>query len=254
MKAANVPALIAVGGLLLLSAPALESQERTPTRLSQSTPPPTQPPIPTPAPANPPVVSAPVYKPPLRGAPGGRVGGGTRGTGREVFVLSVLAPDHTGLTSQEQPVLYWFISGQSTYPVEIVVTDPNATQPLLETRLAPPVPAGVHSIRLADHGIKLAPGIPYRWYVAVVPDTNRRSKDILAGGVIERAELPDALKANVATADKQRAASLYAETGYWYDAMRNLSELIEASPQNAELRRVRAAMLAQVGLPKIGEE
>ena len=38
--------------------------------------------------------SAPVYKPPLRGAPGGRVGGGTRGTGREAFILSVLAPAH----------------------------------------------------------------------------------------------------------------------------------------------------------------
>ena len=49
--------------------------------------------------------SAPVYKPPLRGAPGGRVGGGTRGTGREAFILSVLAPAHTGLTSSEQPVL-----------------------------------------------------------------------------------------------------------------------------------------------------
>src|SRR5437867_13335867 len=52
--------------------------------------------------------SAPVYKPPLRGAPGGRVGGGTRGTQeRDIFVLSVLAPDHTGLTTREQPSLFW---------------------------------------------------------------------------------------------------------------------------------------------------
>jgi len=50
-------------------------------------------------------VSAPVYRPPKRGAPGGRVGGGTRGFQREVFVLSVLAPDHTGLTVSEQPFL-----------------------------------------------------------------------------------------------------------------------------------------------------
>jgi len=57
-----------------------------------------------------PAVAAPSYQPPLRGAPGGRVGGGTRGTGRETFVLSVLAPDHTGLTVSEQPALYWFIS------------------------------------------------------------------------------------------------------------------------------------------------
>src|SRR5688572_21778645 len=54
--------------------------------------------------------NVPVYNPPPRGAPGGRVGGGTRGPGqRDVFVLSVLAPDHSGLTSSEQPSLYWFI-------------------------------------------------------------------------------------------------------------------------------------------------
>ena len=34
---------------------------------------------------------APVYKPPLLGAPGGRVGGGTRsGSARDIFVLSAL--------------------------------------------------------------------------------------------------------------------------------------------------------------------
>ncbi len=40
--------------------------------------------------------NVPVYNPPKRGAPAGRVGGGTRGgTQRDVFVLSVLAPDHS---------------------------------------------------------------------------------------------------------------------------------------------------------------
>ena len=55
--------------------------------------------------------TVPIYKPPLRGAPGGRVGGGTRGSGREVFVLTVLAPDHSALTVSEQPA----ISSDVTY-------------------------------------------------------------------------------------------------------------------------------------------
>lgn len=241
MTAAKL-ASIAVG-LLLLAAPlGLESQEKPQPGASQPSAPPAQT-----------GVAAPVYKPPLRGAPGGRVGGGTRGTGREVFVLSVLAPDHTGLTSEEQPVLYWFISNPSTYPIEIVLTDEKATQPLLETRLAPPVAAGLHAIRLTEHNVKLAPGVTYRWYVSVVADDKRRSKDILAGGAIERVELPDALRANVKGADKPRAAALYAEAGYWYDAIRTLSESIEATPQNASLKDQRAAMLAQVGLPRISE-
>src|SRR5574341_537812 len=41
----------------------------------------------------------PLYKPPLLGAPGGRVGGGTRGPARDMFVLSALAPNHTGTSA-----------------------------------------------------------------------------------------------------------------------------------------------------------
>src|SRR5439155_3846323 len=124
-------------------------------------------------------VTVPTYRPPLRGAPGGRVGGGTRGSGRETFVLSVLAPDHTGLTVSEQPSLYWFISSPTTLSVEITVVDPRATQPILETRVAPPVQVGVHRIRLGDHGVRLAPGVASRWYVAMVSASDLRSKDIL---------------------------------------------------------------------------
>jgi len=198
-------------------------------------------------------VAAPAYRPPLRGSPGGRVGGGTRGTGRETFVLSVLAPDHTGLTVSEQPSLYWFISSPTTLSVEITVVDPRATQPILETRVAPPVQVGVHRIRLGDHGVRLAPGVAYRWYVAMVSDSDRRSKDILAGGAIERVAPPEGLVAKLSQADKAAVPFLYAEAGIWYDALATISELIEAAPNDPSLRRQRAALMAQVGLPEIGE-
>lgn len=193
----------------------------------------------------------PVYIPPKRGAPGGRVGGGTRGIQREVFVLSVLAPDHSGLTISEQPSLYWFISNPTSLPVELTVMDPEGVQPLLETRLPSPVQAGVHRFRLADHNIHLKPGAAYRWFVTVVPDSDRRSKDILAGGAIERVDVPGDLKTKLATANKSQLFSLYAEAGLWYDAIATISEMIEAAPQNQELRKQRAALLAQVGLSAI---
>jgi hypothetical protein len=201
----------------------------------------------------PPAPGIPVYNPPLRGAPGGRVGGGTRGTGREGFVLSVLAPDHTGLTVNEQPSLYWFISNPSSVPVEVTVTDPAGTQPLLELQLPPPIQRGVHRIRLADHGVRLAPGVPYRWFVAVVADPSRRSRDILAGGAIERIALPEGLRPKLAQADKARLPFLYAEAGLWYDAFGAISELIESAPNDAELRKQRAALVAQAGLPELPE-
>jgi len=111
----------------------------------------------------------------------------------------------------------------------------------------------VHRIRLADHGVRLVPGVSYRWYVAVVPDSGRRSKDILAGGAIERVAPPEGLAAKLAQADKATLPFLYAEAGIWYDALATISELIETAPNDPSLRRQRAALMAQVGLPNIGE-
>jgi hypothetical protein len=91
------------------------------------------------------------------------VGGGTRGPGqRDVFVLSVLAPDHSGLTSSEQPSLYWFISNPTSLPIELTVMEPDGIQPILETRLPAPNKAGIQQVRLADYKVHLKPGVAYR--------------------------------------------------------------------------------------------
>ena len=193
--------------------------------------------------------SSAVYKPPLRGAPGGRVGGGTRGTGREAFVLSVLAPPHTGLTTNEQPVLYWFISSPSSHPVELTLVDPQKTDPLIELKIQPPVAAGVHRVRLAEHGVRLEPTVAYQWYVAVMPDTGRRSKDILAGASLERVTMPPDLVSKLSQAAKADRPAVYAGEGIWYDAIASLNELIDEAPQNAALKAQRAALLREVGLP-----
>lgn len=198
--------------------------------------------------------SAPVYKPPLRGAPGGRVGGGTRGTGREAFILSVLAPPHTGLTTSEQPVLYWFISSPSTHPVELTLVDPQKNDPLIELRIEPPVAAGVHRVKLAEHNVRLAPAVAYQWYVAVMPDTGRRSKDILAGASLERVSAPDDLATKVSRASKADLPTLYAGAGIWYDAIAALNDLIDTSPQDQTLRAQRSALLREVGLPDAATE
>jgi hypothetical protein len=196
--------------------------------------------------------SVPVYKPPLRGAPRGRIGGGTRGAGGEAIVLSVLAPDHAGLTASEQPALYWYISKPTPHPVELTLVDPRAAEPLLDVTVPGPIQAGLHSVRLAERGIRLERGVPYRWYVAVVEDPGRRSKDILTGGVVERVDLSPEVQARLAQAGTGEAAVVYAEAGLWYDALTAVSAQIEAAPGDPRPERQRQALLAQVGLPDVG--
>lgn len=191
----------------------------------------------------------PVYSPPSRGAPGGRIGGGTRGGGQNVFVLSVLAPDHSAFTTTEQPSLYWYISKPTSLPVELTVMDPQGIKPILETQLPSPTKAGIQRVRLADYNVHLAPGAAYRWFVAVVPDADRRSKDILAGGAIERVDLQEDVKAKVAKASDKELPFVYAQAGIWYDALKSISDLIDAAPQNQDLHNQRTALLKQVGLP-----
>jgi hypothetical protein len=196
---------------------------------------------------------SPVYKPPQRGAPGGRIGGGTRGAGHQPLVLSALAPDHTGLTTQEQPSLFWFLSSPTTLRLEFTLNDPQGTRPIVDVQLPAPAQAGVQRIRLADHGVRLAPGVVYTWFVAAVADPDRRSRDILAGGAIQRVELAPALRDRLEAAAAPERPALYGEAGLWYDCLAALADLIDARPGDAALRRQRAALLEQVGLGEIAK-
>ena len=190
-----------------------------------------------------------VYRPPaIFGSPADetRVGGGTRGAPREALDLNVLAPLSTGLTSRERPTLYWHLSRAVSVPVEVTVVDPHATDPVLEVRLEPPFPAGVHRLSLAERGTALVPGKVYEWYVAVVHDPHRRAADTIAGATIMYRDAGPGLTAALASAPAREHAALYAREGIWYDALDALSRLIDSG--SPEMRPVRAALLEQAQL------
>ena len=193
----------------------------------------------------------PMYKPPLRGAPVVRVGAGTRGSGDDMPVLAALAPEHIGLTIHAQPTLYWYISETTKHAIEFTVVDEESFKLLLEKRFTPPLQAGVHTLRLSEHGIHLSPGRLYKWFVALVLDPDHRSKDIVAGGGVKRIHPSEILRKKLNQSDKTSIPNVFAEAGIWYEALTALSEMIDAAPDDAELRRKRASLLEQVGLPKI---
>jgi hypothetical protein len=166
-------------------------------------------------------------------------------------VLYVLAPDHTGLTTQEQPTLYWYISTPTTHTIELTVISEHAVRPLLETQLPSPSQAGVQRLRLAEYGVRLAPGVQYRWFVALIPDADNRSRDVIASGSIERTALSAALQVQLTQAGKADAPFIYAQAGLWYDALAAISEQIEAAPANTLVQQQRAELLAQGELAEV---
>ncbi len=214
------------------------------TVLAADEPPAVTQPEPAPAPAK--TQPKLTYIPPLRGAPVTRVGGASRGQTTEALVLSVLAPEHTGLTSSAQPVLYWYVSKAVRDPVEFTLNDPKADSPLLETPLKGPFGPGIHSLRLSDY--QLQPGIDYQWFVTLAPAAEQRARDIIAGGTIRRTQPPPLLERRLQGADRRRLPALYAEQGFWYDAIAALSQSIDSNPGDKTLREQRADLLEQVGL------
>lgn len=190
-----------------------------------------------------------VYRPPLRGAPASRVGGGARGVETGSWTLSVLAPEDFGLTTAAQPTLYWFSSKAIGRSVELTLTRPGATRPVLETVLKGPHSAGVHALPLARWKVTLEPDTEYEWFVSVVNDPGQRSGDQVAGGTIRRVSPPPGdVQARARVAGKAGAAAIYAEAGLWYDAVDALARAIETSPDDRALREELAALLQQVGL------
>jgi hypothetical protein len=188
------------------------------------------------------------FRPPATGAPSVRVTGGSRGTGDTTVMLDVLAPDAVGTTTQEQPTLFWYQSKASQAKMELTLLQENKSKPLLQIKGDQPAQAGIHRVRLADHGVKLARGVEYQWVVALVNDPNNRSSDVVSSGVIKRIDPTSALRAKTQRNSGTALADAYAEAGVWYDALAALSETIDAHPNDTALRQARAELLQQVGL------
>ena len=187
----------------------------------------------------------PVYRLPEVGKPRRRIGGGRRGPGQSLPSLYAIAPEHVGLTVSAQPLLCWAVSATPPEGVifELVVTDANGIEPLLDVPIAPPRHVGIQCTDLGDYGLALAYDEDYQWAVAAVLDLGSRSLDLIATGWIERVRPPQGLEASLREASAGDAAAIYAEAGLWYDAV---SAVWSAEGDPGEQL---SALLGQVDLP-----
>ncbi len=193
-----------------------------------------------------------VYKPPFRGAPSNRIGGGTRGKkDGPPISIAALVPDHTGLTTVSQPTFYWRISRATTEHIEFVLNNEKMEKTIFKKDLGPASRGGIHSVNLSDYNVKLKPGVEYRWFITFVSDPNQPSKDIFSGGNVKRVKAGDKLAGKLAGASRGEAPFVYADEGVWYDALMELSQLIETSRSSNTYFEQRENLLEQVGLGEI---
>jgi hypothetical protein len=188
------------------------------------------------------------FRPQTSGAESVRVTGGSRGTGTNAVVLDVLTPDEVGMTTQEQPSLFWYQSKPANARFELTLLQDHKAKPIVQVQMERSVTAGIQRLKLSDRGATLTPGVEYQWVVALITDPDNRSQDLVASGVIKRIEPNAELKAKIASASPASLPALYADAGIWYDALSALSDQIDAHPEDQSLRQTRADLLRAVGL------
>ena len=188
-----------------------------------------------------------MFVPPNRGTPVARVGGASRSIQR-LPGIEALVPLQSGLTLEAQPVLYWYLSESTELPVNFTLIDLDEEVPLVDLTMQGPFDQGVQRVRLAEHAAQLEEGRLYQWFVALIPDPEDRSSDQLAGGGIERVDSKRWLRDRLGAAPAEEVPAILAGAGVWYDALNEISERMDASPDDPAPRAQRAALFEQVGL------
>jgi hypothetical protein len=188
-----------------------------------------------------------VYKPPLRGAPGGRVGGASRGAIKSAVPLpsiELIAPlDHSGETASATPVLYFYVSQPVALPMQFTISQPLLAKPVLEATFASPPARGLYALRLADYHVQLETGVGYTWSVSVIVDPKAWSRNVVASATIVRTAPDPSVDAAARAAPPRKRAALLAQAGFWYDAV---AAAVEAG--NTDRHAALDALLEQVGL------
>ena len=185
---------------------------------------------------------------PKVGAPKTRVGGGVRGGEGEdanhlmsMPVVHVLTPESIGYTVSESPMLYYYVTDDTTLEFEVTVNRDERT--LVQMRRSEKIKAGIHAISMESLGIKLEEGADYEWNVALIPNPLQGSLDITSTGGIRR----------IAAKEQMKDFNDYGKNGIWYDMLHDLSARLEADPANAKLLKERGDLFKQVGLPEVAE-
>jgi hypothetical protein len=193
-----------------------------------------------------------LYQPPPQAGPVTRVDGPLRGSSDQWPSIFLLSPEHTGLTTQEQPSLFWYMDRPAGHAkMVLTILQNKAPNPLLEIPLDSSK-SGIQRVDLSTTQCKLTAGQEYQWVIALVPDEAHRMDDVTRSAVIRRIEAPESLVEKMLTLGStvDRAVE-YAKSGIWYDALAAVSDQIDVAPTDAVVRNLRAQMCDQVNLPQV---
>jgi hypothetical protein len=158
-------------------------------------------------------------------------------------VEAVAPGDHTGLSFSASPRLWWRLDGPTEHSIQLTIVDDNSIDPILRVDIPGPHPAGLNAIDLSQKNLQLEPGIDYRWFVALLVDPDRPSRNPISEGAIRVVEDADSRRNSVAEAGSPTRGHSLAEQGIWYDAYDFFSVLAVEHPESEAIGRHRDRLI-----------
>lgn len=198
-------------------------------------------------------VTAAFDPPPDQGSPAGTAGGGSRSVGQnclqdpqslETFVA--LSPQNfVGLTASEQPSFWVYVPPTVAKSLEFSLFEDGQTG-VYQANVAI-TQAGFVKLTLPAT-TKLEPRKSYYWTAALVCDTTHRTNDWVVGSWVKYQPIDQALQQALDRASLLQKVDLYANAGFWYEALHQLAEMKETQPNHPELAAHWSNLMQLAGL------
>lgn len=200
------------------------------------------------------------------GAPGRRIGGGTRGTcPKSASGMIALVPEsNLGLTLSNTPTFLFYvpkIDGDNPGQIDMEFllvdeSDPENVQEIYHQRV--PLPSAGGTIALTLPNDENLPPLQvnqfYSWYFSLICNPKASDPSILSlGGWIERIEPSPTVTQELEQLTSRDRIAVYERELLWFDAIGTLAQLLQDNPNNAFLRTKWNALLASVNLSEVSQ-
>lgn len=179
------------------------------------------------------------------------------GANSQVPLTALVPLGNLGLTTAARPTFHWYMPENNTYrAVQFVLYEVTQVSPVEEkevysARFPISRKAGLVSLDLPNHSLvpELKVGHEYHWQVKLICDLDDfdPSGNQVANGWIQRVPLETQLAAKLEQVQAPEAKfELLAESGLWYDALKQLQVIQGSTPESRILTKKWRSILDSV--------
>lgn len=177
------------------------------------------------------------------GQPGRRSDAGSRGCSEEesnssapTSLLALVPVQETadssvvfGKTASEYPTFWFYVPDRSSSTAVFVLQNRDGYS-VYESQVTLPEAGGVISVELPTTVPPLELNQVYQWFFKLYCRSSS-PPDSFVSGWVQRESLPSDVTQQLQSAPLQQQSQLYAETGFWFDALTTAAQL-QADPTN----------------------